>query len=102
MRAPPAHSKSAHRGTRWLRVSMVALIVFGLEWRFADPSSVAAHGERFAIPWAMAALLPVFALGAWAYEVTGRGGLDFKADLIWGVLIATLGYLAATVIVLFS
>ena len=95
-------SKAADRGTRRLRISMVALIVFGLEWRFAEPSEVAAHGERFAIPWAMAALLPVFALAAWAYEVTGRGGLDFKADLVWGVLIATVAYLATTVFVVFA
>jgi hypothetical protein len=98
----PTATKAADRGTRSLRISMAALIVFGLEWRFAEPSAVVTDGARFAIPWAMAALLPVFALAAWAYEATGRGGLDFKTDLVWGVLIATVAYLAATAFVVLA
>jgi hypothetical protein len=97
---PPA--PGVDRGTRLLRIGMIALVVFGLQWRFAEPSDVAAHRERFATPWAMMALLPVLGLGAWAYEVTGRARLDFKADVIWGVLLATTVYLAITALTLLT
>ncbi len=76
---------------------MIAIAVFGVSWRLAEPAAVAKDADLYATPWAMLALLPIFALGAWTYEVTGRGGLDLKGDIVWGVLIALTGYLGLTV-----
>jgi len=80
-----------------MRVALVALVVFGLQWRFADPLTIIADAERSAIPWAMAALLPIFALGAWTYEVAAVETGGFKADALWGLLAATVCYLATVV-----
>lgn len=85
--------------TSRLRSALVFAVVLALEWRFADPATVATHPDRFATPWAMAALLPIFALGLWAYGVTAeehpsKPGGDFKVDVLRGVLAATVVYLA--------
>ena len=85
--------RRAARATRLLRIALTALVAFGFEWRLAGPKVLEAQPEISAIPYALLALSPVFALGAWAYEVTSSGELDFKADLLWGLLIATLAYL---------
>lgn len=85
-----------------LRIALIALVVFGLQWRFADPLTIVEDPERSAIPWAMAALLPIFGLGAWTYEVVASQAGGFKADALWAVFVATLFYLAtvaATVLV---
>lgn len=79
---------------------MIALVIFGVSWRLANPNDIAADADLYATPWAMVALLPVFALGVWTYEVTGRGG-DTKGDLVWGVLIALTAYLGLTVVLTF-
>jgi hypothetical protein len=47
----------------------------------------------------MASLLPIFALGLWAYRITAeqhpsQPGGDFKVDVLRGVLAATVVYLA--------
>lgn len=89
--------RSSARATRQLRIGMIAAIVFGISWRLADPAAIAADADLYATPWAMLALLPVFALGAWTYEITGRGNVDAKADIVWGVLIAITAYLGLTV-----
>lgn len=85
------------RATRSMRISLVASLVFGVAWRLANPNDIAADVDLYATPWAMLALLPVFALGAWTYEVTGRGDVDAKGDIVWGVLIALTFYLGVTV-----
>ena len=46
----------------------------------------------------MASLLPIFALGLWAYRITAeqhpsKPGGDFKVDVLRGVLAATVVYL---------
>jgi hypothetical protein len=89
--------RSSTRATRRLRIWLIAAIVFGFSWRLADPAAIAADADLYATPWAMLALLPVFALGAWTYEITGRGNIDVKADIVWGVLIALTAYLGLTV-----
>jgi hypothetical protein len=88
---------STTRASRVLRIGLVAAIVFGISWRLANPNDIAKDADLYATPWAMLALLPVFALGAWAYEVTGRGKVEVKADVVWGVLIALTLYLGLTV-----
>ena len=85
------------RASRALRITLVAAIVFGVSWRLANPNDIARDADLYATPWAMLALLPVFALGAWTYEVTGRGTVDVKADVVWGVLVALGSYLGLTV-----
>jgi hypothetical protein len=92
---------TSSRATRLLRIGMIALVVFGLEWRLANPNDIAAHADLYATPWAMLALLPIFALGAWTYEATGRGGGDTKGDVVWGVLVALTVYLGLTVVLTF-
>ena len=87
---------STTRASRALRITLVAMIVFGVSWRMANPNDIAKDAHLYATPWAMLALLPVFALGAWTYEVTGRAGADVKADVVWGVLIALGAYLGLT------
>ena len=82
------------RATRVLRSALVFLVVLGLERRFADPAEVATGPARLGTPWAMLALLPVFGLGLWTYEMTSDGGPDFKSDLLWGVFLATACYVA--------
>ena len=77
-----------------LRISLIGLVVFGLQWRFANPLTIGQDAERSAIPWAMAALLPIFGLGAWTYEMTAAGDDRSKADGLWAVFVATLFYLA--------
>jgi len=90
--------RASTRATRQLRIGLIAMLVFGFSWRFAEPTAIAADPDLYATPWAMLVLLPVFALGAWTYEVTGRGGIDAKADVAWGVMIALTAYLALTVV----
>ena len=85
--------------TSRLRSAIVFAVVLALEWRFADPATVGSDPVRFAIPWAMAALLPIFGLGLWAYGVTAeehppKPGGDFKVDALRGLLAATCVYLA--------
>jgi len=87
---------SSSRTTRLIRIAMIAAVVFGVSWRLANPADIAADADLYATPWAMLALLPVFALGAWTYEVTGRGEVDVKGDVIWGVLLALTAYLGLT------
>lgn len=87
---------SSTRSTRVFRIGLVAALVFAVSWRLANPSDIAADADLYATPWAMLALLPVFALGAWTYEVTGRGNVDVKGDVMWGVLLALTVYLALT------
>ena len=59
----------------------------------ANPDVLAHNPESLAIPYAIAALVPVIGLGAWAYEATSDGKLDIKSDVLWGVLFATICYL---------
>lgn len=88
------------RATGRLRAAVVFAIVLALQWRFADPAMIATDPVRSAIPWAMASLLPIFALGLWAYRITAEqhpskpGGGDLKVDVLRGVLAATVVYLA--------
>lgn len=96
---PGAESSVA---TSRLRTGLVFAVVLALQWRFADPATVANDPVRFATPWAMAALVPIFALGLWAYGVTAedhpqKPGGDFKVDALRGVLAATCVYLAVVV-----
>lgn len=86
--------------TRNLRKLLVFFVVLALEWRLADPSTVGGDPVRFAIPWALAALLPIFCLGLWAYHATAEGDQtvgDFKADALAGLCAATAVYLAVYV-----
>ena len=96
--ASQMHERSS-RATGRLRVAVVFAIVLALQWRFADPAAIATDPVRSAIPWAMASLLPIFALGLWAYRITAeqhpsKPDGDFKVDVLRGVLAATVAYLA--------
>ena len=97
----PSPTETAGTGaTRNLRKAVVFVVVLALEWRLADPNAVGGDPVRFAIPWALAALLPIFCLGLWAYHATSEGGKvvgDFKADALAGVCAATAVYLAVYV-----
>jgi hypothetical protein len=95
--AAPGEQSSV--ATSRLRTVVVFAVILALEWRFADPATVASDPVRFAIPWAMAALVPIFALGLWAYGATAaehppKPGGDFKVDALRGLLAATCVYLA--------
>ena len=87
------------RATGRLRAAVIFAIVLALEWRFADPATIATDPVRSVIPWAMASLLPIFALGLWAYRITAeqhpaKPDGDLKVDVLHGVLAATVVYLA--------
>ena len=71
----------------------MAILVVGIEWRLADPRSVAATPELRGLPWALLAILFPLALGAWTFCVTSTGKPTLKEDLIWAVLVGTLVYL---------
>jgi len=77
---------------RTLRIAAVAVLVLGIEWRLAEPSVVAGDPQRWAIPWAMLAVMVPVALGVWVFEGDKRRNLGFRLDLLWGLLIGTLSY----------
>lgn len=83
------------RLTRLVRIVLVCLVVFAIEWRLADPNVVAADPALRPMPWAVLALLAPMALGVWTFELATRERPGPQADLLWGVLIASLGYVGA-------
>lgn len=78
--------------TRILKIAAVAVVVLGLEWRLAAPESIASDPERWPIPWAMLAVMFPVGLAVWAFEHDERRRGDARIDLLWGLLLGTLGY----------
>ena len=76
---------------------MIAPLVLAVEWRVADPRTIAADPELSAMPWAMLALLFPMALGVWTYEVTAEQVGEFKADLLRAVLAGTSVYVVIAI-----
>lgn len=89
-------SGRASRGGRVMRVAAFAAVVFGVEWRFADPLAIAADPTLWATPYAMLFLCVPVALGVWTYSVTAVGEPGIRVDALWGVLVGTLGYVGLT------
>jgi hypothetical protein len=82
------------RATRLLRAAVVAVVVFGVEWRMADPHVIAVHPQLWPLPLSMLFMMVPVALGVWAYEAVAEGNPGFKVDLLRGILGGTLGYVA--------
>ncbi len=82
-----------------LRAACIALIVFGIEWRMADPYVIASHPQLWPLPWSMLFMMLPVALGAWAFQVTSEGRPGFKVDLLRGVLAGTLAYVIANAVI---
>ncbi|TFH21095.1 MAG: hypothetical protein E4H03_11160 [Myxococcales bacterium] len=83
------------RLTRLVRISLITIVQFALEWRLMDPGRIATAPELRPMPWAILALLVPTALGVWAFELATRERAGFKADFLWGVLVASLAYVGA-------
>ena len=83
------------RLTRLVRIALIAIVLFALEWRLMEPGRVAADPELRPMPWAILALLAPMALGVWAFELASRERRGFHADFLWGVLVASLAYVGA-------
>jgi len=84
--------------TRLVRISLIAVVLFALEWRLMDPGAIAANPELRPMPWAILALLAPMALGVWTFELAMRERAGFKADFLWAVLVASLAYVAALLV----
>ena len=85
------------RATRALRIVLFACLVLGVEWRFADPITVARDPELWPIPYSMLFLCFPLGLGVWAFEKTSRGP-SAKSDALWSVLAGTLTYVVLSLI----
>lgn len=78
--------------TRIVRIVLIALVVYAIEWRMLDPQTVSADPNLRPMPWAILALLAPMAIGVWAFEIATRDRPGTKTDALWGVLGASLAY----------
>ncbi len=78
--------------TRIVRIVLIALVVYAIEWRMLDPQTVSADPNLRPMPWAILALLAPMAIGVWAFELATRDRPGTKTDALWGVLGASLAY----------
>lgn len=86
--------KDDRKATRLLRAAAIGLVVFGIEWRMADPYEIAVHPQLWPLPFSMLFMMLPVALGVWAFEVTSGGRPGFKVDALRGILLGTLSYVA--------
>jgi hypothetical protein len=78
--------------TRIVRIVLIALVVYAVEWRMLNPQTVSADPNLRPMPWAILALLAPMAIGVWAFELATRDRPGTKTDALWGVLGASLAY----------
>ncbi|MFT4569491.1 MAG: hypothetical protein ACI8TX_002557 [Hyphomicrobiaceae bacterium] len=98
---PAAPLPAGSNATRLLQAAAIAVVVFGIEWRMADPYAIALDPQLWPLPYSMLFMMLPVALGAWAFEATSNGKPGFRVDALRGILAGTLSYVALSVFVRF-